>query len=410
MTDIMSLLELDQFGLETTGDKSLSEDYSGIDWSLDSIPIPFLDLTPESSPNSSPFDVLSSPASFGSDTNAPYSSSDEENTESMMAENIFSDALSSPIEVQDHLGGELFGQNSILLPSMAMKSESAFKTSSLPPLPIVTVPFQSIPIKDSEEPVKEKKATRTKRRRTDAKSKKVNKDFVELSQDELLKLTSAEMEDYMSELFDSRSVPPSEEKELKRIRRLIKNREYAQSSRNKKKQHVDVIQQQLNEAIAQRDHFAQQCQQLQIENQGLKLQLTKIGTALKSDPVIIERLKSKSSTGLNKAVNKAAAITLFAVLFSFAIFSSNLPFSVSSSMTSSKPSLLPTDSTLQTASSNAFNSRSLQGVDFESPSGDACLTDEMAEWGVVNATLYTIGSYLWENVVSKSIAIMTNSS
>jgi hypothetical protein len=74
-----------------------------------------------------------------------------------------------------------------------------------------------------------------------------NSKFVEMRPDDLLQLNSQEMETYLKMIRSSRTLSVAEDKELKRIRRLIKNREYAQSSRNKRKQHAEGLQQQVDE-------------------------------------------------------------------------------------------------------------------------------------------------------------------
>jgi hypothetical protein len=65
--------------------------------------------------------------------------------------------------------------------------------------------------------------------------------FRELPPQQMLELDSNQIEQYIRILSSKKNVTTNEEKELKKIRRLIKNREYAQSSRDKKKQHMDEV-------------------------------------------------------------------------------------------------------------------------------------------------------------------------
>eukprot|EP01130_Rhizamoeba_saxonica_P017737 TRINITY_DN8667_c0_g1_i1.p1 TRINITY_DN8667_c0_g1~~TRINITY_DN8667_c0_g1_i1.p1 ORF type:complete len:385 (+),score=96.80 TRINITY_DN8667_c0_g1_i1:86-1240(+) len=59
--------------------------------------------------------------------------------------------------------------------------------------------------------------------------------FVTLTRQQLLSISSAELEAHVNNLKAQRSLTSAEQKEIKRQRRLIKNREYAQASRRKKK-------------------------------------------------------------------------------------------------------------------------------------------------------------------------------
>jgi hypothetical protein len=72
---------------------------------------------------------------------------------------------------------------------------------------------------------------------------------------------------------------------------------------------------------------------VELENKTLKLQLSKIGTAIKKDPEIMERIKRATNAGdvsvpptkqarssSNKKVTTAVSATLFVILFSFGLF------------------------------------------------------------------------------------------
>jgi len=78
---------------------------------------------------------------------------------------------------------------------------------------------------------------------TPPKKRKLNDDisFVEISRNELLTMTSRELEAQIAHLSAIRSLTSAEQREIKRQRRLIKNREYAQTSRVKKKQFIEEL-------------------------------------------------------------------------------------------------------------------------------------------------------------------------
>lgn len=147
--------------------------------------------------------------------------------------------------------------------------------------------------------------------------------FEELPQEELLKLDSQKIESYMRNLSNFRTVEPSEEKELKRIRRLIKNREYAQSSRNKKKVHMDELEKQIKELQEKNNNLSQKCNSLEHENKTFKHQMSRIAAAMKSDYSFAEKIKQifQSGESSESKTKKAKIATLFMIVFCFGIFS-----------------------------------------------------------------------------------------
>jgi len=82
-------------------------------------------------------------------------------------------------------------------------------------------------------------APTTKKRKT----REDDVSFVELPRDQLLTMSSVQLEDNIRSLTAVRSLTSAEQREIKRQRRLIKNREYAQTSRVKKKQFVEELRQ-----------------------------------------------------------------------------------------------------------------------------------------------------------------------
>jgi len=66
----------------------------------------------------------------------------------------------------------------------------------------------------------------------------VNEDPIKLAREDLLKYSSQQYDDYVKKISLKRPLNEKELKESKKQRRLIKNREYAQISRNKKKNRV----------------------------------------------------------------------------------------------------------------------------------------------------------------------------
>jgi len=224
---------------------------------------------------------------------------------------------------------------------------SSFGLSCLPPLPIadqLALASTSMEADDSQKPSK-------KRSRTDASAKKEK--FATLSPDDLLKLDSREIEDYIKTLGSKRSLAPSEEKELKRVRRLIKNREYAQSSRNKKKQYTEEMEQKLSDMAQGSAALEKRVKELEMENRTLKIQLSKIGTAMKRDPSLLEKLRQATAPAAAVPKMKAGAL-LFVVLFSFGLF-----FSPQAQDTAHSPMKSSYSTARQLLASNSFGAASL---------------------------------------------------
>jgi hypothetical protein len=114
---------------------------------------------------------------------------------------------------------------------------------------------------------------------------------VTLSRDKLLNMTSKEIEDYVSELKTKRTLTAAEEKDLKKQRRLVKNREYASQSRSRKKLFVDELEKQLEQARAETEEVKKQNKALMDENKLLKRQLGCIADTIK---------KAQLNNGSNK--------------------------------------------------------------------------------------------------------------
>eukprot|EP01097_Dermamoeba_algensis_P006545 TRINITY_DN4094_c0_g1_i1.p1 TRINITY_DN4094_c0_g1~~TRINITY_DN4094_c0_g1_i1.p1 ORF type:complete len:455 (+),score=87.16 TRINITY_DN4094_c0_g1_i1:37-1365(+) len=97
-------------------------------------------------------------------------------------------------------------------------------------------------------------------------------------------LSSQEIENYTKAMAASKKISPEEVKELKRQRRLLKNREYAQQSRRKKKTYVSELEQKV--------------QALEEENKKLKSRVDKL------------TLEVKRSKGITHLTNPAIPVIL----------------------------------------------------------------------------------------------------
>jgi hypothetical protein len=83
-------------------------------------------------------------------------------------------------------------------------------------------------------------------------------------------LRATELEEYAENLRKVRKLTSEEEKDLRRQRRLIKNRESAQLSRVRRREHMEVIEQQLQEVQNENARLKLQVESLTTENLQLK--------------------------------------------------------------------------------------------------------------------------------------------
>jgi len=101
------------------------------------------------------------------------------------------------------------------------------------------VNLQVSPAEDSENEQRPKK----KRKKNELRGNT----SVSLSREQLLTISSQELEQFAESVSAVRKLTPEELKELRIQRRLVKNREYAQSSRKKKKSYVGELEAQITE-------------------------------------------------------------------------------------------------------------------------------------------------------------------
>jgi len=120
--------------------------------------------------------------------------------------------------------------------------------------------------------------SRKKRKRTEDDDVSGDISFVTLSRDELLEMSSQELEDRVKLLQQQRPLSTAEKEEIQRQRKLIKNREYAQTSRLKKRETLTTLKGRLEEVSAQNvilqtqvNHLSQRNRELELENQQLRV-------------------------------------------------------------------------------------------------------------------------------------------
>lgn len=120
--------------------------------------------------------------------------------------------------------------------------------------------------------------------------------------------------------LDQKQLSPEEERELKKQKRLIKNRESAQKSRQRRKAYIEELEAKVQVLTNHGDQLAQ-------ENKVLKEEMAYLINVLKKTPGVPSEVLSKTATfGMSTSAvvpvrgAKAAGVCLLIVLFSFGLF------------------------------------------------------------------------------------------
>lgn len=311
--------------------------------------------SPASSPPSASFSFSSSPVSSPSSV---YGSTSGESSPAQ--------CTSSGIVDADHF---VFGSwiesaldTSTISPAQLQMSGTTMleiqppaATLPLPPIAILTSPASAASEEDiidageSTTGAKPPKKDTRKRKRTKKNGDEAPpQTAVTLPRDELLKLSSQELEDYAENLRKVRKLTAEEEKDLRRQRRLIKNRESAQLSRVRRREHIEVIEAQLNEVQAENARLKLQVETLTAENLQLKQHIAAssspatatlepqlpasppahcgdVSSAINAgehiaSPSLIKMVQSWTTLGKGATANAVKATYLFVILLSIGLF------------------------------------------------------------------------------------------
>jgi len=181
------------------------------------------------------------------------------------------------------------------------------------PSELTTAPRTSAPLKES------KKSSNRKRQRKDGpECNDVSE--VQLSRDQLLTFTSEQLEDHLSRVSSVRAFTAAEEREIKRQRRLIKNRESAQHSRERKKAYVDELEAQVEKLKGTNGALNSAVSRLATENRQLSDEIQTLRRLLnRSNPSAFSALDARLA-GLPADKVKTAGICMLLMMFSFGLF------------------------------------------------------------------------------------------
>jgi len=155
---------------------------------------------------------------------------------------------------------------------------------------------------------------------------------VTLSRDDLLRFSSEQFEDFVSQVTDMRELTQSEKNEVKRQRRLIKNRESAQASRQRKKSRVDELERRVKDLTHENSLLKENITALTTENTQLKSEVGFLQAVVNKSG--ITNVFSLSPTNYNSNLvgkqqngippTTTGRLVLMVVLFSFGLFFSSL--------------------------------------------------------------------------------------
>uniref|UniRef100_A0A6B2L797 BZIP domain-containing protein n=1 Tax=Arcella intermedia TaxID=1963864 RepID=A0A6B2L797_9EUKA len=143
---------------------------------------------------------------------------------------------------------------------------------------------------------------------------------ITLPREDLLSYSSEEFEKFVSDISEKRDLSASDQNELKRQRRLIKNRESAHASRLRKKSHVENLEKQVADLVRENGNLKNNITALMQENSNLKSEVLLL-TSGKSVGVGA----SPSMWGGNYFApfarpSMTSGVKLFVLLFAFGLF------------------------------------------------------------------------------------------
>jgi len=164
---------------------------------------------------------------------------------------------------------------------------------------------------------------------------------VTLPREKILALSSKEMQEYIDDIKRNRLLSAEEDKELKRQKRLIKNRESALASRTRKKAHIEDLRYKVGEVQKERDSTSDSLDALTKETEQLKQQAFNMQNIIRKTPFLsglwdqMMQTKPRQKLDMNISSFRSSTVLLLILLCMFGMFFESL-----SSSSCEKP-LLP---------------------------------------------------------------------
>lgn len=193
---------------------------------------------------------------------------------------------------------------------------------------------------DLDELIDAAKAKRSRKKRKISPTESIDvlpDDINTLDQKSLLQLSSRAFEEYVKRKTANRDLTSEEKKDLKRQRRLIKNRESAQASRQRKKNYIEKLEAKVASLQQSNNQLRSQVTSLTADNTSLRQEVQNLQGLIKKTPA----LKELWTSGINYVASlakqqkeeaqtapasthgnnvKAAGVCLLVMLFSFGLF------------------------------------------------------------------------------------------
>jgi len=142
-----------------------------------------------------------------------------------------------------------------------------------------------------------------------------------IERERLLKMSLTTFDRLVASVIETRKLTPDEVRDVKRQRRLIKNRESAQASRVRRKCQLEEMERQIEEMQRERDQLREQVSHLQQDNSRLQSVIQSLSGSMST---ATSQLWDAFSVGggdapSTAAVNMKRGVCLMVVLFSFAV-------------------------------------------------------------------------------------------
>jgi len=133
------------------------------------------------------------------------------------------------------------------------------------------------------------------------------KSAVTLTRDQLLSFTSEDLDKFERDIMSTHAFTPAERREMKKQRRLIKNRESAQQSRRRKKDLVDKLERVVGDLAAVNKNINAKLQELEAQNTILKAEVSQLYGVIRDSPILSKLLNNVTSMLVYNAMQATEA-------------------------------------------------------------------------------------------------------
>jgi len=162
--------------------------------------------------------------------------------------------------------------------------------------------------------------TKSKTKAKQTKNTVTKKTLVTLPREELLVTSRAQFDEFVISKTGGRDLSPEERKEVARQRQLIKNRNTAAASRQRKKEYQKKLETQHDELVKSQQELQERVASMEAENAQMKKEMSYFESFIQANPVVSNLWKRAKSTKktfsmASDALKTAAKYILLFVLF-----------------------------------------------------------------------------------------------